>query len=129
MARLFNRPQQLRFRRDLRSQLTHAEAVLWTHLKGSRLDGAKFRRQQGVGVYVLDFYCPAVRLAIELDGAAHDHEDAVARDAAREAWLAAHGIRVIRFVNDDVLRNPEGVLAAIRDALESARATTPARAR
>lgn len=101
-------------RRTLRAQLTPAEATLWRHLQRSQLDGKKFRRQHSVGPYVLDFYCPRQQLAIELDGAAHDHERAQFRDEARHRFLEEAGIRVLRFENQDVLANPEGVLIEIR---------------
>jgi very-short-patch-repair endonuclease len=100
-------------RRELRAQLTQAEAILWRRLQRRQLCGRKFRRQHSVGPYVLDFYCPEVKLAVELDGAAHDHDRALRRDAFRTAYLAATGVRVIRFENDDVVRNLEGVLAVI----------------
>jgi len=110
-------PQDTKFlaarARELRRTLTPAEACLWRHLQSSQLEGRKFRRQHCVGTYILDFYCPAERLAVELDGAAHDHEQAQRRDAARTAFLVKLGIRVVRFENRDILRNTEGVLREI----------------
>jgi very-short-patch-repair endonuclease len=100
-------------RRKLRSGLTPAEARLWLQLQKRNLNGLKFRRQHGVGPFVLDFYCAEEKLAIELDGAAHDHEAAVAADEARSRYLRALGIRVVRFENRDVLDNLEGVLVEI----------------
>ena len=112
--RLRDRPSLLHARRQLRRQLTPAEAALWNALKNRQLDGRRFRRQASVGPYILDFYCPAERLAIELDGAAHDHALAQAHDARRDAWLAAQGIRTLRFVNDELRHNMDGVLDEIR---------------
>jgi len=106
-------------RRELRKALTTAEATLWLHLQRSQLSGFKFRRQHSVGPYVLDFYCPAAKLAVELDGAAHDSEVASLRDDRRDRYLAAQGIRTVRFVNGDVTGNLEGVLASIRRVLEA----------
>ena len=100
-------------RRRLRSVLTPAEAVLWKQLQKRQLAGRKFRRQHSVGPYVLDFYCPGERVAVELDGAAHDHERAVERDEVRTSYLQSVGIRVVRFENRDVIENLEGVLKAI----------------
>jgi len=100
-------------RRELRAHLTTAESLLWHYLQRSRLEGRKFRRQHSVGPFVLDFYCPSERLAVELDGTAHDHDLAVRRDVLRTTYLAATGVRVIRFENEDVVSNPEGVLASI----------------
>jgi very-short-patch-repair endonuclease len=104
-------------RRQLRSALTPAEAVLWKQLQNRQLAGRKFRRQHSVGPYVLDFYCPRERIAVELDGAAHDHERAVERDEARASYLRSVGIRVVRFENRDVIENLEGVLRAIEAEL------------
>lgn len=100
-------------RRQLRSALTPAEAVLWKQLQSRQLAGRKFRRQHSVGPFVLDFYCPRERIAVELDGAAHDHERAAQRDEARTSYLQSLGIRVVRFENRDVIENLEGVLKAI----------------
>jgi very-short-patch-repair endonuclease len=99
--------------------MTPAEARLWIHLRRSQL-GCKFRRQHSVGPFVLDFYSPGVRLAIELDGAAHDSERAWHYDARRSRYLRENRIRIVRFVNAEVLQNLEGVLMAIREALREA---------
>jgi very-short-patch-repair endonuclease len=101
-------------RRDPRAHLTSAESLLWHCLQRSRLEGRKFRRQHSVGPFVLDFYCPAERLAVELDNSARDREPVVRRDVLRTTYLAATGVRVIRFENQDVVRNPDGVLASIK---------------
>ena len=112
---LNNRPSLRPLRRQLRMTLTPAEARLWKHLQSRQLAGRKFRRQHSIGPYVLDFYCPREHLAVELDGAAHDHERAVERDEARTRYLESHGIKVVRFENRDVMNNMEGVLQAIKD--------------
>ncbi len=108
-----NAPELKSRRRELRASLTPAESLLWHHLQRSKLQGRKFRRQHSVGPFVLDFYCPAERLAVELDGGAHDHGVAIRRDVLRTTYLASTGVRVIRFENQDVVRNPDGVLASI----------------
>lgn len=113
LAPKHNAPVLKTRRRELRANLTPAEALLWHHLQRSRLEGRKFRRQHSVGPFVLDFYCPSERLAVELEAAAHDHDPATHRDVLRTTYLAATGVRVIRFENQDVVRNPEGVLASI----------------
>jgi len=100
-------------RRKLRHALTLAEARLWAHIQAGKLGGRKFRRQHSVGRYVVDFYCPRERLAIELDGATHDAEDACSRDEARSAFLKGLGISVLRFENREVVENLEGVLVEI----------------
>ncbi len=108
-----NTPELKTRRRELRANLTSAESLLWHYLQRSRLVGRKFRRQHSVGPFILDFYCPSERLAVELDGAAHDHDLAIRRDVLRTTYLAATGVRVIRFENQDVVSNPEGVLTSI----------------
>lgn len=87
--------------------------MLWRHLKGKQLGGLKFRRQYSVGAYVLDFYCPECKLALEIDGSSHDAEDAQAYDTARQRYIEALGIRFLRFTNQDVYNNVEGVLTVI----------------
>jgi very-short-patch-repair endonuclease len=106
--------------RSLRRSLTDAERELWSHLRGARLGGFRFRRQHLDPPYVLDFYCNAAKLVVELDGSQHTDQ----ADAARTRALEARGLRVIRFWNNDVLSNTEAVLAAILSALQ-ARPLTP----
>ena len=111
--RLHNSSRFATRRAELRGNLTTAEAALWKRLQRRQLRGRKFRRQHGVGPYIVDFFCPEERLAVELDGAAHDHATAYAKDRAREEFLVRTGIRVVRFENHEVLENMEGVLMGI----------------
>ncbi len=85
-----------------------------------QLRGRKFRRQHSVGPYILDFYCPSEKLAVELDGATHDHEAAQTYDTKRSAFLEGLGIRTLRFENEEVRKNMEGVLRAIEARFERA---------
>ena len=101
--------------RALRHDATDVELILWRALRASGLPH-KFRRQHPIGRRIADFACPMRKLVIELDGG--QHADAVAADAARTAELAAHGYRIIRFWNNDVLENLDGVMETIRRALE-----------
>ncbi len=119
--KLRDRLDRLAARRVLRRSLTPAEATLWRLLRRRAIDGRRFRRQASVGAHVLDFFCPAESLAIELDGAVHDQEAAAARDRARDEILAAHGIRTLRFENRLVFEEPEAVVAAIRAAFAERR--------
>ncbi len=100
-------------RRKLRKDLTDAESLLWMKLRRKQLNGLRFLRQYSVGRYILDFYCPEIRLAIELDGGQHAETDAVEHDQIRTDYLAACDIRVIRFWNSDVFENLEGVMERI----------------
>ena len=101
----------------MRNTASDAERLLWSSLKGSQLLGYKFRRQQGIGQYVVDFYCPAKKLVIEIDGATHWTEEAIKKDRERQNTIEALGIRVLRFTNEDVYTNKDGVLDAILAAL------------
>jgi very-short-patch-repair endonuclease len=97
--------------RELRQNATDVERRLWQKLRGAQMDGASFRRQHPAGNYILDFYCSALRLAIELDGG--QHATAVGRDRARDEWLSQQGVTVLRFWNSDVTANLSGVLEVI----------------
>src|SRR5215208_4044605 len=105
--------------RELRRDMSLPEVVLWQAMRKRQLAGVRFRRQHPIGPYILDFYCPAVRLAIEVDGLAHDSAAVARHDERRRAWLAEQGVRVVRIRASDVLRDEtlEGVLLAIEDAV------------
>ncbi|MCB2051870.1 MAG: endonuclease domain-containing protein [Novosphingobium sp.] len=99
--------------RSLRSNSTDAERKLWQQLRNRNFAGAKFRRQVQIGSYIVDFLCPAARIVVEVDGGQHSRE----ADAARTSFLEEQGFCVIRFWNNDVLQNLEGVLKLIEEAL------------
>jgi very-short-patch-repair endonuclease len=103
----------LHFARQLRRNLTDAEKLLWTLLRGRQFGGWKFRRQHPMPPYVLDFYCHELRLAIELDGGQHNTPEQLHYDQQRSEYLAAKGIKVLRFWNNQVLQETEAVLQAI----------------
>lgn len=105
------------FARHLRSNQTDAELHLWRHLRAARLGGHKFRRQVPLDGYVLDFACFESRLVVEVDGGQHGDTAGVAKDAVRSAYLESQGFRVLRFWNNDVLGNIDGVLQVIAAAL------------
>ncbi|NQD36254.1 endonuclease domain-containing protein [Permianibacter sp. IMCC34836] len=109
-------PEMLAFTRTLRARATDAERQLWFRLRARRVAHCKFRRQHPLPPYVLDFYCEQHKLAIELDGSQH----ATVNDSSsrRAAFLAGHGIRVLRFWDNKVLRDIDAVLEAIRLAVE-----------
>lgn len=100
-------------RRDLRNNATPAKAKRWTYLQKRQLQGRKFRRQHSIGAYIVDFYCPAEKLVIELDGETRNDALRSAYDAERQAYLIAHGIRVVRFENREVFEKPDAVLEGI----------------
>lgn len=116
---VYNRPEQKAIRQYLRNNMTPAEVALWKLLRERQVCGLKFRRQFGAGPYVLDFYCPELRLAIELDGAVHDSAEAVVYDRDRTEYLMREfRIRVMRFRNEQVFEEPEWVLEEIKKVLD-----------
>jgi very-short-patch-repair endonuclease len=98
--------------------MTLPEVMLWEQIRGDRLNGLRFRRQHPIGPYILDFYCSAVRLALEVDGTGHEHPDQCEHDNRRDKWLADNKIRVLRIPASDILSDDalEGVLANIAEA-------------
>ena len=103
--------------RNLRTQSTEAEKLLWKYLRSKQLEGFKFRRQQPIGNYIVDFVCFEKRLIIELDGGHHALDKG--KDVERDTWLSAEGFKVLRFWNTDVLMNIDGVLETIRQDRKS----------
>jgi len=112
--KLNNLPYLKTFRKELRNNLTPAEAKLWTLLKGRQMQGKKFRRQHSVANYILDFYCPEERLAIELDGQGHFEAMQAEYDRERDLFLETFGIRVLRFENKWVWDNADGLMEEVR---------------
>ena len=110
---LYNNKKLKDRRKELRNNQTKAELALWSKLKGKQLNGLKFVRQYSVGPYILDFYCPSLRLGIELDGSSHFAEEAKIYDENRSKYLKSVNIRVIRFWNGEVLKNVDKVLGRI----------------
>ena len=110
-----NIKDQKLLRQNLRNNATAPEAVLWRALKGKQIDGLKFRRQFGLGPYVLDFYCPEIRLCIELDGEVHKSYEQSQYDEIRTRFIASNNIKVIRFENDVVYRNINSIIEEIRE--------------
>ena len=111
---LHNRKYLKKYRRDLRSNLTISEARLWKALKGSQLDGRKFRRQHSIANYIVDFFCYSEKLAIEVDGGYHRNESVAEADRIRDSFLKEQGIKVLRVPNEAVQYQLDMVLEAIR---------------
>jgi very-short-patch-repair endonuclease len=108
--------------KNLRREMTDAERKLWLRLCAKQT-GAKFRRQQPIGPYIADFVCFEAKLIIELDGG--QHADMLEQDAARTQWLESQGFAVLRFWNNDIMSNIEGVLMCIMDALSPSPQPSP----
>lgn len=112
---LYNKPELKQNRRSLRKRLTPSEATLWLTLKNKQLEGRRFRRQYSVGFYILDFYCPSERLAIELDGANHFTAEGIERARVRDEYLNKLGITALRIENKLVFENIDQVITHIKN--------------
>lgn len=110
----FTDPIILQHAREMRREPTEPERRLWQKLRRKLLDGYKFRRQHPIGRFIVDFYCHQARLIIEVDGDSHAFQEEY--DAVRTAWLEAQGLRVIRFDNQTVMKNLDGVLQFILES-------------
>jgi very-short-patch-repair endonuclease len=115
MYKLFNKPKQKDYRKILRNRPSLSEVLLWRRLKGQQL-GIKFRRQFGIGKYIVDFYCTELKLIIEVDGATHGEEDEIIYDKNRQDYLEKSGFKVLRFTNTEVKENIDEVVENIISA-------------
>ena len=120
-AQVFNTPAMKAHRRELRNNSTPAEKALWNLLKGKQIKGLQFRRQFSVGQHILDFYCPSLKLAIELDGDYHYHMLMPERDGQRDQeLLVKNGIKTLRFENKMVFEHPMSIVDAVLQELDKA---------
>ncbi|MEK7400573.1 MAG: DUF559 domain-containing protein [Candidatus Poribacteria bacterium] len=106
-------PKLKEIARSLRNKSTLSEILLWRHLKGKQMLGYDFHRQKPILNYIVDFFCNELMLVIEIDGITHDYK--LAEDAERQKELESLGIRFLRFMDDDIKKNMDGVLINIRD--------------
>ncbi len=107
------------FRRQLRHNLTEAEKLFWSKVANRQFFGLKFRKQQGIAGYIVDFYCPEKKAIIEIDGDTHAIDKGPERDKNRTAYLESLGYKVIRYNNRDVLNNASGVFEDLAQKLSS----------
>ena len=105
--------------KELRNQVTHGEMVLWDYLRNNQI-GYRFRRQHPIGNFIVDFYCHQLKLVIEIDGSIHNEKDIQESDKVRQKILEADGLTILRFTNDEVLRNIGDVIQKI-NALANAK--------
>ena len=111
---IINQPNLQKFRRTLRKEGTPAEGALWKILKNKQVEGLRFHRQYSIDNYILDFYCPKIKLAIELDGDYHYHTFVPDHDYERDKeLLEKYGIKTIRFENKDVWEQPQSIVDCI----------------
>jgi len=117
MTDAFNQSSQKARRRSLRKTMPKAEQLLWSQLRNKRLEGYKFHRQYSVDQYILDFYCPKIKLGIEVDGSSHFRDSSPQKDDQRTTHLETYGIQIARFTNYDIYENMDGVLNHILNRL------------
>ena len=113
IALMQNAPRSPTRARAHRQTMTPSEAALWRVLRANRFKGLRFRRQHPFGPYILDFYCDRAKLAVEVDGGVHQHDDQMVRDATRDAWVAKRGVRTLRLPAGLVLESIDAALGLI----------------
>lgn len=118
MTRIYNRQEAKEKRQALRRERPPAEVILWQRLRGEQIGGWKFRRQYSIGPYIVDFYCPRCKLALEIDGPSHDGDEVAIYDANRQAYIESHGIRFLRFTNEQIYHELDAVVETIANALK-----------
>ncbi len=117
MPKIYNTQSMTKRRRELRRSAPRAELILWTYLKNKRINGYKFRRQYSIGGYVVDFYCPNLRLAIEVDGPSHFINSGVKEyDHERQRFIESLAIKVLHITNTDIYENIDGVMNMLYSA-------------
>ncbi len=114
---IFNQKNRKNSRRQLRSQMTKAETALWYRIRNNQL-GYKFRRQHGIGNYIVDFYCPELKLIVEIDGDVHFYEKNILADKEREKYFKSLGLKIMRYTNLDVIRNIDNVLEDLKKIVD-----------
>src|SRR5689334_6593847 len=111
--------------KQLRQTMTRAETLLWRYLEANRIDGLGFRRQSPIRNYIVDFVCMSAKLIVELDGESHDFADQQKADQKRDAFFVSEGFQVLRFTNEQVMSNLEGVVEAIRQTAAARASGSP----
>jgi len=118
MTRLFNLKSKKSLRIRLRQEMTKAEIVMWNMLRSGEME-YKFRRQHSIGPYIVDFYCPSLKLVIEIDGDIHVFDKNIKKDLVRQNYLENIGLRVVRYNNIEVLNNIESVFNDLFDKINN----------
>lgn len=128
---IFNQEKHNSLRKELRNNPVKSERIFWQHIKGKQ-NGFKFRRQQGIGPYIIDFYCPEIKLVVEIDGLTHAEEEVFENDQLRQKYLENLGLIVKRYSTEDVFNNLGQILddlyelcVRLRSANTSPTNTTP----
>lgn len=113
----FNRTSEREKRRALRKRQTLAEEIIWQNVRNRKFLGYKFRRQYSVDCFIIDFYCPKLKLALEIDGSVHDTEEAQQYDARRQKYIEEFGIKFLRIRNEEILSNGYKALSKLADKI------------
>ena len=124
MNKIYNKKYQKNIRQNLRRNMPKGEILVWQRLKNSKT-GYKFRRQQGIDSYVVDFYCPKLKLAIEIDGKTHDFLDQIFYDKERQEYLESLGIKIKRFYSEDVFEDLDYVIDSIKNICDDLKRLSP----
>jgi len=117
MTKHFNKKSEQEKRRSLRKGMTYCEKIIWLHLRKKQL-GYRFLRQYSVDQYVIDFYCPKLKLAVEIDDNVHDDPEQIKYDIQRQKYLESFGIKFVRITNEEFLGNPNKAFAKIEDSIK-----------
>jgi very-short-patch-repair endonuclease len=118
MTKHFNKPTEKAKRRKLRQNQTGAEELVWRFLRNRQLSGYKFRRQFSVDHFVIDFYCPELKLAVELDGESHNDPDQKRKDISRQKYLESFNIKFVRIKDEELFGNSEKAFGKIENAIK-----------
>ncbi|MCC5906400.1 MAG: endonuclease domain-containing protein [Balneolaceae bacterium] len=118
-------PHQFKYARQLRREMTDAEKVLWQHLRARRFLNLKFRRQHPLLEFIVDFYCHELRLVIEADGEYHNEADSKYYDKERTKEFKRYGVTVIRFTNEEIMNDIDGVLKKLKKTVITLKSTSP----
>jgi len=125
MTQIYNKTSEKDKRKQLRNNMTTAENILWGKIKGKQIETCKFRRQYSINQFVIDLYCPELKLAIEIDGESHFQDDAIKYDKERQVLIESIGVQFLRFNNNEVYNNLDGVLEVITEKVQILRSTLP----
>jgi very-short-patch-repair endonuclease len=119
MTKIFNCLKFKKLRQKLRKEMPRAEIIFWEKIRRRQINGLKFHRQYSIGKYVVDFYCPLAKLVIELDGDTHFNDEYKSKDLLRDKNLNNLGLSILRFNNNDIYYNLEGVIDVVYEKVKT----------
>ncbi|QMS92204.1 endonuclease domain-containing protein [Nostoc edaphicum CCNP1411] len=125
MTHIYNKTSEKSKRQQLRNNMPPAERIVWAKIRGQQIEDCKFRRQYSIDAFVVDFYTPELKLAIEIDGESHYQDGIPEYDYERQAFLESKGTKVVRFTNQEIYQDLDGVLERIRQVICELRGITP----